>query len=257
MSNIELSNVSFGFASKQILSNTSLRLPSQKITAVIGENGVGKTTLLRLIFGDLLPHTGTVKINDQSYHNNALKERALNMAFLSAADDSSFNLTVNQILQIGRYPYSTSIWGTLSKHDKNIIEETKKQFELEAMGKTSYQSLSSGQKQRVRLARVAVQESSILLLDEPFAHLDLQSKLKCIKAFKAIQVHTKNTIIYTTHDCHTLPLFCDQVLSMHPQNRLQLTSPEKAMSSESLSKLFGVSVVTKKEQNHHFISFSL
>ncbi|POB10347.1 ABC transporter ATP-binding protein [Sulfobacillus sp. hq2] len=207
------------------------------ITALIGPNGAGKSTLLRLLGGYLKPTSGSVYYGDSALLDIAASARANLVTLVSQLMPLGFDLTVAEILNLGSLPsmsWKTRITGDTAPQIGPVLE----QLGLSAFHDRSYRSLSGGEQQRTLLGMALVQNTPVLLLDEPTAHLDPGHAQAIIHVLEDLaHVHGK-TVIMAYHDLATVGLFADHIwLMQHGQVSLA-ASPEQVLVSPLLEQVF-------------------
>ena len=194
---ISVKNISFGYREKLIIDDISINLSSDSI-GILGPNGSGKTTLLKIISGLLKSNRGEIFIDNSNILNFSPQQLAKMFAIVSQEYEPTYGFSVEEIIEMGRYPY-LSFWGFQSKSDRKIINQTIELLNLESIRKNRTDDLSSGERQKVRFARALVQEPKYLLLDEPTSNLDLSNKLLVTQILNTIKELDTNIII-TSHD---------------------------------------------------------
>ena len=194
---INLSKVDFYFDKKKVLSNISLDIDSQS-TGFLGPNGSGKTTLLKIFSGLLKIDHGKIDVNKKSIKMYSTNDLAKLFAFVSQDYEPTFGFSVEEVIEMGRYPYLNR-FGFMSKNDKKIIDKIIELLSLDSLRKIHTDNLSSGEKQKVRFARALVQEPKYILLDEPTSNLDLSNKILILDVIKDI-ISFGTSLIITSHD---------------------------------------------------------
>nr|WP_221898760.1 ABC transporter ATP-binding protein [Robiginitalea sp. SC105] len=186
-------------------------LPEGVLTAVIGVNGVGKSTLLRTLGGLQPAISGRIRIGGQPASGIPAASRARLQSIVLTEPPASRNLTVAELVALGRHPY-TNWLGKLSPEDSRITGEAIRRMELEALRDRPCHTLSDGQLQRVLIARALAQDTPLILLDEPTTHLDLYHKVRILKGLRSIAHETRKTILFTTHEIDLAIQLCDRML---------------------------------------------
>uniref|UniRef100_UPI002623BCD1 ABC transporter ATP-binding protein n=1 Tax=uncultured Muriicola sp. TaxID=1583102 RepID=UPI002623BCD1 len=193
--------------------NISFKLHKGEMAAIVGVNGIGKSTLLRTLARVQDKLSGSVLVNGSSVENYKNKDWAMELSVVLTEPLASKNLTVQQLISLGRHPYTNWI-GTLSAKD---IEKTHQAISLvglkELKDKKCYE-LSDGQLQKVMIARALAQDTNIILLDEPTTHLDLYHKVQILKILQHIAHHTNKIVLFTTHEIDLAIQLCDKILIM-------------------------------------------
>lgn len=208
-------DLSIGYSSEKensiVAKNINFDVSGGKLTAIIGVNGVGKSTLLRTL-GKVQPKlSGNIEINGNSLEDYKPLELASAISVVLTEPIASKNMTVLELVALGRSPY-TNWLGTLAEIDRSKIESAVNQMELEDLKNKKCHELSDGQLQRVMIARALAQDTSIILLDEPTTHLDLYHKVQILKLLKSVAHETNKTIVFTTHEIEMAIQICDKML---------------------------------------------
>jgi iron complex transport system ATP-binding protein len=213
-----------------------------EIVALMGANGVGKSTFLRSLIGLLNLHEGNLFINGESYLDKELEHRAKIISFASTHRSLDLALKVKDIIALGRYPFRN----VLSREEnKRIVEETIQDFSLEKLSNRSFSTLSDGQKQKVLIARAICQKTEVLLLDEPMSFLDIGQKYEILHTLKEVVKKNQSTILFSTHDW-------DMVLSS--VNKMWILKDRKIL--ETTPEEYIVEGADKKLYESKFLNFS-
>jgi iron complex transport system ATP-binding protein len=175
-----------------------LGLEAGDVVCLIGENGVGKTTLLRTIAGLLKPLAGEILLGETDLSKLSTEKRAQQLAVVLTEREFPLGLTVLEVLELARIPH-TGFFGKLSKKDLDAIAHIVEVLSLGNLLSSPMMNLSDGQRQRVLIGRALIQESKILLLDEPTTYLDLNHQIEILLLLKRIASEFKKTILLTTH----------------------------------------------------------
>ncbi len=207
-----------------------------EIMAVVGSNGVGKSTLLRTL-GNIQPKiSGELLIDGLELDRYSAKLLSEKISLVLTEPIASKNMTVWELVALGRQPYTNWI-GSLTKNDKLKIEEALVLVEIEALKEKPCYQLSDGQLQRVMIARAIAQDTSILLLDEPTTHLDLYHKAHILKLLRTISHKTTKTVVLTTHEIELAIQLCDKMLLLE-ENRSHFGQPCELITSKAFENIF-------------------
>jgi len=240
---IEVKNLSFGYSSNNmVLKDLSFDVASGTFLAIAGPNGVGKSTLLNLMCRALKPKSGIIKIDSapiQSYNNQSL---AANIAVVRQEFVPVFGFSVAETVLMARTPYYGSM-GFESQTDRQIVEDALEATDTARFTSRPLTSLSSGERQRVFIARALAQNSPILLLDEPTNFLDLKHQVGIYDLLKTVQLEKNKTIIAITHDINLTIQYCDEVLLLGPDFTYNIGKTERVLQSEQIKKAFDVNVI--------------
>ncbi len=216
-------------------------LPPGSLNAVVGVNGVGKSTLLRTLSGMHPPLSGSVRIEGASLGAMPPVERARRLSVVLTEPIASKNLTVNELVSLGRHPY-TNWMGQLSQEDQTRVLAAMEKMELMALGGQPCHTLSDGQLQRALIARALSQDTSLMLLDEPTTHLDLYHKVKILKLLREVAHTEEKTILFSTHEIDLAIQLCDHILILSP-DRSHFGAPCQLIESGAFETLFPVDTV--------------
>jgi len=196
---IQLNDVAIAYGKSVLWKDINLDIPENNIIAVLGLNGTGKSSLLRCIAGLQKINSGSILLDQkllQHYSAEALSKKL--GIVLSGRGDVVQSLTVMEILNMARSPY-TGFMHVLQKEDKKIVEDVIRQFNVEAFANRPVYQLSDGEMQKVMIAKVLIQETPIILLDEPTSHLDIINKLEIFSHIKKLKSQNK-TILFASHE---------------------------------------------------------
>ncbi|SKA81755.1 manganese/iron transport system ATP-binding protein [Prosthecobacter debontii] len=233
---VEVSDVTVAYANGHIaLRDASFRLGAGTICALVGVNGSGKSTLFKSIMGFLKPVRGRVLIDGGSVAE-ARKKKLVAYVPQSEEVDWTFPVSVWDVVMMGRYGHM-NFMRIPRAEDKRIVEECLERVSMTAFRDRQIGELSGGQKKRVFLARALAQQGRIMMLDEPFTGVDVQTESAIIELLKALRAEG-HIILVSTHNLGSVPEFCDQVVLI---NRTVLAQgpTEVVFTEENLARAFG------------------
>lgn len=238
---VQIVKLSSGYASgnrkKLISQNVNVAIQAGKLVALLGPNGCGKSTLLRTIAGLQPPLGGKVIIASTAISHLKSKEKARLLSLVLTDRVGAAHLIVKDIVEIGRYPY-TGAMGILSPQDKKIVKEALVKCQIEKYADCPYAELSDGEKQRVLLARALAQDTPLMMLDEPTAHLDLPNRIELMKMLRELAQNTNKAILLSTHELDLALQWCDEIWLMNANGEMQTGTPEDLVLNDSFSKIF-------------------
>ena len=221
---LQASNLSIGYTAKKaknvIASDINLSLEKGKLIALIGANGIGKSTLLRTLTGIQNPLSGTVSLNEKNIHELDTLTLAQNLSVVLTEKLPPSNLTVWELIALGRQPYTNWI-GTLTDNDIAKINEAIALTQIEHLISKRHYEISDGQLQIVLIARALAQDTPLIILDEPTTHLDLLHKVVLFKLLKKLTQETEKCILFSTHDIDMAIQLSDEIIIMTPENTVQ------------------------------------
>jgi iron complex transport system ATP-binding protein len=229
-------DVSFDYGGRDVIRSVTLDLHEGSCTALIGPNGVGKTTLLRLAAGVLKCRTGHVFLNDDALHELPLKSVARSIAFVPQQLDLPFQFTVRQVVEQGRTPYLGLLRGPVRK-DRIAVDRAMGLTDVSALQYRIFNELSGGERQRVKIALGLAQEPKLLLLDEPTQNLDIGRQVELIDLLHLLRAEGI-TIFASIHDLHLVEGNFSTVFLLSPDSPLISGSPEEVLKPSILEKAF-------------------
>lgn len=196
---IELQHLTVGYGKKAILSDINQTIESGQLVCLLGANGVGKSTILRTIAGFQPPLCGTILLNEQdmSSFSTAQRSKAISVVLTERVEVPCMNVV--DLIGMGRSPY-TGFFGTLTKEDKNIVNEAIDMVGISHLATRTFDTLSDGERQKVLLAKALAQQTPVILLDEPTAFLDFHAKVSTLRLLLRLAHETNKTILLSTHD---------------------------------------------------------
>jgi iron complex transport system ATP-binding protein len=218
------SQLSIGYATKKdvntIASEINLSLEKGKLIALIGANGIGKSTLLRTLTGIQNPISGEVFLNGKNISEFDSLSLAQNLSIVLTEKLPPSNLTVFEIIALGRQPYTNWI-GTLTNFDLEKINEAMELTQITSLADKKHYEISDGQLQNVLVARALAQDTPLIILDEPTTHLDLLHKVALFKLLKKLAHETQKCILFSTHDIDMAIQISDEMIIMTPETVVQ------------------------------------
>ena len=237
---IEIRGAAFRYGEQAIFSQLDLEVFSGEVLTILGPNGCGKSTLLRCIGGALRLAAGSVRLNQTDLASLDANARARKIAFLFQDHTPSFAYPALDVVSMGRTPY-LSRFGAPSVKDIALAEEALAQVGLSHVKHRPYTQLSGGERQLVLLARTLVQQPTVVLLDEPTAHLDLNNQVRSLDRIGALAGQGV-TMIMTTHDPNHAFLFPGRVALMQPGGALVVGSASEVITDAALSATYGIDI---------------
>lgn len=234
------SNLSIGYKTKNsvttIAVNLNLNLQEGKLIALIGANGIGKSTLLRTITGIQKPLFGTVLLNEKNIHELDSLTLAQNLSVVLTEKLPPSNLTVWELIALGRQPYTNWI-GKLTNNDIVKVNEAIELTQIGHLATKKHYEISDGQLQIVLIARALAQDTPLIILDEPTTHLDLLHKVVLFKLLKKLTQETGKCILFSTHDIDMAIQLSDEMIIMTPDTVVQ-DQPCNLITKGSFNTLF-------------------
>lgn len=222
-----------------VQTDLNFSLHTGEMVCMLGPNGCGKSTLLRTLAGLQPALSGEYKIQ-----NSDRPEKSVALVLTERL--SMDNTTVHDVVAMGRYPY-TSFLGGLSKQDERIIAESLEAvgFDLVALNSTlsPFNAHSDGEKQRILIAKALAQQTPIILLDEPTAHLDLPHRILILRLLRQLAHEQGKTVLISTHELDLALALSNRILLMSPAGRgIQLDTPEALKKADAFTSAFGMDI---------------
>ena len=237
---LQASHISIGYSHKKeeivVASDISISLKKGKLIALIGANGIGKSTLLKTITGIQKPLLGAVFLNEKKITDYEPMNLAQNLSIVLTEKLPPSNLTVFELIALGRQPY-TNWMGTLSDIDIVKVNEAMVLTQISNLATKKHYEISDGQLQKVLIARALAQDTPLIILDEPTTHLDLLHKVALFKLLKKLTHETGKCILFSTHDIDMAIQLSDEMIIMTPETVLQ-DEPCNFISKGSFNTLF-------------------
>lgn len=224
---------------RTLLENVSFELRDGEFVAILGPNGVGKTTLLRSMGGTRRIDGGSLQIAQREIHSISPGERARTIAFMASEDVFGEYLTVRDVVAMGRYAYHRWWQWHEDARDDDAIDGALHAVRMEGFADRSFVSLSSGERQRIWLALGLAQQAPLLLLDEPTSHLDVHVA-HTILALLRDQVRAGKSVVCVLHDVNEAAEFADRIMLLGCGRMLAFDTPESVLSSGLLESAYGV-----------------
>ena len=228
-----------GFSGRTLFEHVKMHLRAGDRVALIGDNGVGKSTILKSIIRQLSLIAGTVSIDGKELSSYAPKELAKKMAIVMTERIHPERYTCYDVVATGRYPY-TGKMGMLQKEDEEKIEEAMRQVQVEALRDQDFERISDGQRQRVMLARAICQEPEILVLDEPTSYLDIRYKTDFLWLLRSLARKRQMAVVMSLHEIDLAQKISDQVVCVKEHRVDRVGTPEEVMTTEYIQELYAM-----------------
>ncbi|MCF6214080.1 MAG: ABC transporter ATP-binding protein [Flavobacteriaceae bacterium] len=251
---LKTENLSIGYTVRKkaliIQENLNLELKRGVLTCILGNNGIGKSTLLRTLAKMQPALSGSVLIDNKNSDDYTSQELSKKISLVLTESVPPSNLSVFELVALGRQPYTNWI-GTLSDIDKTMVTKAMQQTEITNLVSKKIFELSDGQKQRVMIARALAQNTEIIILDEPTVHLDIHHKIAVLKLLKNISKNLNKSIIIATHEVSFAIQLADTLWLMHP-NKCVTGTPDALITNKTLQELFNSNLISFNSNTKQF-----
>lgn len=239
---LESRALTFGYEPEHpVLDGLDLQIERGESVGLVGPNGAGKTTLLRLLAGILRPWRGEVRLRGEPLRELRPRERARRLALVPQESEPVFDFTALETVLMGRAPH-LGLLGIEGAEDRRIALRALEEAQVLDLADRPLGRLSGGERQRVIVARALAQETEILLLDEPTAHLDLGHRLVLDELLERRNRREELTVITVSHDLSHAARSCRRLLLVHRGGIVADGPPREVLTVEHLRRVYGVEV---------------
>jgi iron complex transport system ATP-binding protein len=233
--------VSFAYGRTAVLQDLRLEIAPGSITGILGPNGTGKTTLVRLASAALRPTSGRVLLFGDDLETLSARERARRVAVVPQETHPVFEFTVDAIVRMGRAPH-LGLLGIEGAQDRRIVGDAMERCDVASVAERSFRALSGGERQRVLLARALAQEAGILLLDEPTAFLDLRHRLAVYALLSGLNRDRGIAIVVVSHDINLAARYCDRLVLLRSGAVVADGTPADVLRPGPIGEVYAVRV---------------
>ena len=225
------------YGEREALTGVSLCLPAGGMTGIIGPNGAGKTTLLRVLCGSIRPSEGRVMICGRPLDDISRREVSQMLAVVPQGVDIPVAYTVGELVALGRTPYLSG-WQRLSPEDVSAVHRALEMADLIGFEDRLVDELSAGERQRALVALALAQEPSMLLLDEPTAHLDIQHAWHLAEIISDLNRNHGVTVVMSLHDLNLAAEFCSDLVLLDHGRVVRRGAAAEVMEAAELSRVY-------------------
>nr|WP_195461888.1 ABC transporter ATP-binding protein [Alistipes sp. D31t1_170403_E11] len=246
---ITLRHITLSYGSRTLLENVTASFEQGSLTALIGRNGTGKSTLLRAVAGLGETAAGEVELCGRPLAALAPLQRATTVGFVTTDKVRIANLACEDVVALGRAPYTNWI-GRMQETDRAVVERSLRLVGMSDFARKTMDRMSDGECQRVMIARVLAQDTPVILLDEPTAFLDLPNRYSLAMLLRQLAHDEQKCILFSTHDLDVALSLCDSVALIDTPALHHLPADEMARSG-LIERLFSESNVTFDAATRH------
>ncbi|MFO3688018.1 ABC transporter ATP-binding protein [Staphylococcus felis] len=224
---------------KSILSDINLDIQKGKLTSLIGPNGAGKSTLLSAISRLNAFDSGEILIDNQKVEDYPSIELAQKLSVLKQTNHTELNITVEQLVSFGRFPYSK---GRLTPKDRNHINEAIRLLKLEPIRHRYLKTLSGGQRQRAYIAMTIAQDTDYILLDEPLNNLDMKHSVQIMQILRELAMFYDKTIVIVIHDINFASVYSDYIVALKEGKVIKSAEKNEVIDTHVLQQVYDMNV---------------
>lgn len=244
---IKTENLCFSYGKKQVLYDINILAEKGKISAVLGKNGVGKTTLFRCILGLLTDYSGRITISDKQVGAMSAKQIALQIAYIPQVHYPSFHYSVLDMVLMGTGS-RVFTFSTPKKEQYEAAQGALQKAGIEHLADRDYCRISGGEQQLVLIARALAQQTPILLMDEPTSSLDYGNQIRIMEQTRKLS-NEGYTVLMSSHNPQHVLSYCDHAVALKGGTVLHSGTPEQTISPELMSELYEVKVTIEDLKN--------
>ncbi len=238
---IRFQSLSLGYGSRILIDSLSATVKRGELTALVGRNGTGKSTLLRAITGLGERKGGDILLGDKSIDSLSTTELATMVAFVTTDKVRIANLRCRDVVALGRAPYTNWI-GRMQEQDEEIVMRSMELVGMSDYANKTMDRMSDGECQRIMIARALAQQTPIILLDEPTAFLDMPNRYELCTLLQRLAHEEQKCILFSTHELDIALALCDSIALISPP-QLHLLPTEEMVKSGYIENLFTSGIV--------------
>lgn len=234
---ISAAGLSVGYRRKTILADLSFDILPGSLIALVGRNGVGKSTLLRTLTADLRPLGGSLMLEGKPLDSYPPRRLAAKIAVVTTEPLQVGALTVRELVSLGRDPH-TGITGHLTADDREAVDSAIEAIGITPLADKFMARLSDGERQKALIARALAQDTPLIILDEPFSFLDVSARIEILSLLRDLCHSRRRAILFSSHDIAQALRMADAVWMLSPDRRLITGTPEEIKHNHLIDNLF-------------------
>jgi iron complex transport system ATP-binding protein len=244
---LKINDLFFSYKERPVLQQINLEIKKGERIGILGPNGCGKTTLLKLLNRNLHPDSGKVLMNDIDLEGISKREIARHIAVVPQSNEIRFAFSVRDIVMMGRMPFVGQFQGE-SSEDIRIVEEAMNRTNVTEFADRLINTMSGGERQRVIIARAVAQKPEIILLDEPSLHLDICYQFEVLDLMKKLSDEENLTVVIVSHDLPMVVKYCDRIVLIHDHKVFAVGTPEDVLTRENMRIVFNIDAVLEYDK---------
>lgn len=236
---LTIENLTLGYGNRNVIEKLDLTIPPGQVTAIVGANACGKSTLLRSMSRLLAPRTGRVVLDGREVHRTPAKQLARTLGLLPQSPIAPEGITVADLVGRGRHPHQ-GMFARWSKEDDTAVAEALDATETAALADRPVDELSGGQRQRVWIAMALAQHTDLLLLDEPTTFLDVSHQIEVLDLLTDLNQQRGTTIVMVLHDLNMAARYSDHLIALADGTLHAAGKPAEVLTEETVRAVFGL-----------------
>jgi iron complex transport system ATP-binding protein len=239
MSHLHTQNLSLGYPDTLIVPDLSLDIPEGKITALVGANGSGKSTILKALARVLKPRAGAAYLDGKAIHRLSTRQVAKQLAILPQNPEAPEGLTVRELVSYGRFPHQRGFGGP-TQDDLEAVQQALFLTGMTVFAERPVGNLSGGQRQRAWIAMALAQGTDVLLLDEPTTFLDMAHQLEVLQLLERLNREEGRTVVMVVHDLNHASRYAQHMVAIAQGEIAVSGTPTEVMTPETLRRVFAI-----------------
>ena len=240
--------LTFAYGNNTVLQGVSLTIRQGSVTTLMGANGCGKTTLLKLMTKNLRPDAGRVTLAGMDIKTIGLKDFASRVAIVQQKNSAPDDLTVRGLASYGRLPY-TSILRSQTEKDREKVDWALSVTDMTELAEQPVGALSGGQRQRAFLSMALAQDTKLLFLDEPTTFLDVRYQIELLRLIRRLNRELGITIVMVLHDINQALCYSDEVVGLKDGKVFCQGPPSEVIDENAIFALYGINLTLRREND--------
>lgn len=247
---LRMEGISFRRGNREVLKGIDARFEPGQFHAILGPNGVGKSTLIEILAGQLEPDSGTTSLFGAPVAKLSARNLAQKVAVVAQSHDVRFAFSVRDVVMMGRHPHIDR-FGSPSEQDFRLVEEAMAVADIRHLADRPVTEVSGGERQRTLFARALAQDTPVLVLDEATSNLDMRHTLHLLSVVREKVTRENRCAVGVFQDINTAALFCDRFLFLKEGRVAVSGSMAETLTPETLWKVFGVRARVMEDETTH------